>query len=59
MPGIPPLVEPDRPLPLADLKVLELGHTVMGSNCGLIPADMGAQVLKIERLREADVLRTD
>ncbi len=42
------MVEPDRALPLADLKVLELGHTVMGPTCGLILADMGAQVLKIE-----------
>jgi crotonobetainyl-CoA:carnitine CoA-transferase CaiB-like acyl-CoA transferase len=40
--------ETDPRLPLAGLKVLELGHTVMGPTCGLILADMGAEVLKIE-----------
>ena len=43
-----PIVDTDRPLPLAGVKVLELGHTVMGPTCGLILADMGAEVLKIE-----------
>jgi crotonobetainyl-CoA:carnitine CoA-transferase CaiB-like acyl-CoA transferase len=35
-------------LPLADLTVLDFGHTVMGPCCGLILADMGAHVIKIE-----------
>ena len=42
------MVDTDRRLPLAGLKILELGHTVMGPTCGLILADMGAEVLKIE-----------
>ena len=42
------MAETDRRLPLAGVKVLELGHTVMGPTCGLILADMGAEVLKIE-----------
>lgn len=35
-------------LPLKDITVLELGHTVMGPTCGLVLADMGASVYKIE-----------
>jgi crotonobetainyl-CoA:carnitine CoA-transferase CaiB-like acyl-CoA transferase len=45
-------------LPLDGLKVLDLGHTVMGPTCGLILADMGADVLKIERAPEGDTTRT-
>ncbi|MDJ0723302.1 MAG: CaiB/BaiF CoA-transferase family protein [Desulfobacterales bacterium] len=44
-------------LPLNGLKVLDLGHTVMGPTCGLILADMGAEVLKIERLPGGDTTR--
>lgn len=36
-------------LPLAGLKVLDFGHTVMGPTCGLILADLGARVIRIER----------
>lgn len=36
-------------LPLAGLKVLDFGHTVMGPTCGLILADLGARVVRIER----------
>jgi len=35
--------------PLAGLKVLDFGHTVMGPTCGLILADLGARVVRIER----------
>lgn len=45
-------------LPLEGLKVLDLGHTVMGPTCGLILADMGADVLKIERAPGGDTTRT-
>jgi crotonobetainyl-CoA:carnitine CoA-transferase CaiB-like acyl-CoA transferase len=34
--------------PLSDVRVLDFGHTVMGPSCGLILADLGAEVLKIE-----------
>jgi crotonobetainyl-CoA:carnitine CoA-transferase CaiB-like acyl-CoA transferase len=35
-------------LPLRGLKVLDFGHTVMGPSCGLILADMGADVVRLE-----------
>lgn len=35
-------------LPLAGLKVLEFTHAVMGPTCGLLLADMGAEVIHIE-----------
>jgi crotonobetainyl-CoA:carnitine CoA-transferase CaiB-like acyl-CoA transferase len=35
-------------LPLAGLKVLEFTHAVMGPCCGLLLADMGAEVIHIE-----------
>jgi len=44
-------------LPLSGIRVLELGHTVMGPTCGLILADMGAEVIKIERAPRGDDTR--
>ena len=35
-------------LPLAGLTVLDFGHTVMGPTCGLILADLGADVIRVE-----------
>jgi crotonobetainyl-CoA:carnitine CoA-transferase CaiB-like acyl-CoA transferase len=35
-------------LPLRGLKVLDFGHTVMGPSCGLILADLGADVVRLE-----------
>lgn len=34
--------------PLAGLTVLDFGHTVMAPSCGLILADMGADVIRVE-----------
>src|SRR5450830_508870 len=35
-------------LPLAGLRVVEFTHTVMGPTCGMVLADMGAEVIKVE-----------
>src|SRR5512135_1544555 len=44
-------------LPLSGIRVLELSHAVMGPTCGLILADMGAEVIKIERAPDGDETR--
>ncbi|MGD9833587.1 MAG: CaiB/BaiF CoA transferase family protein [Piscinibacter sp.] len=38
------------PLPLAGLRVVEFTHMVMGPTCGMILADLGAEVIKVEPL---------
>jgi crotonobetainyl-CoA:carnitine CoA-transferase CaiB-like acyl-CoA transferase len=35
-------------LPLAALRVIEFTHMVMGPSCGMILADLGAEVIKVE-----------
>ncbi|WP_074580148.1 CaiB/BaiF CoA-transferase family protein [Polaromonas sp. JS666] len=47
----------NRSLPLEGVKVLDFGHTVMAPTCGLILADLGAQVVRIERV-EGDPTRS-
>jgi len=37
-----------HPLPLAGLRVVEFTHMVMGPTCGMVLADMGAEVIKVE-----------
>jgi crotonobetainyl-CoA:carnitine CoA-transferase CaiB-like acyl-CoA transferase len=36
------------PLPLAGVRVVEFVHMVMGPTCGLVLADLGAEVIKVE-----------
>ena len=47
---------PDTRLPLAGLRVVEFTHMVMGPSCGMILADLGAEVIKVEPL-EGDATR--
>lgn len=44
-------------LPLDGVVVLELGHTVMGPTCGMILADLGAEVFKVEKTDSGDDTR--
>src|ERR1700761_6933461 len=49
----------DRSLatPLAGLRVLEFSHTVMGPTAGLILAELGADVVKVEPAPDGDRTR--
>ena len=40
--------------PLAGLKVIELAHIMAGPTCGLLLADMGADVIKVEKFPGGD-----
>ena len=37
-------------LPLDGVRVVEFAHMVMGPSCGLVLADLGAEVIKVEPL---------
>jgi len=39
-----------KPLPLEGVRVVEFCHVVMGPTCGLVLADLGAEVIKVEPL---------
>jgi crotonobetainyl-CoA:carnitine CoA-transferase CaiB-like acyl-CoA transferase len=47
----------ERPRPLADLTVFEFGHSVAAPYAGLILADLGARVIKIENPDGGDYAR--
>ncbi len=40
--------EAGAPQPLAGLRVVEFTHMVMGPTCGMVLADLGAEVIKVE-----------
>ncbi len=44
----PPNTDHATPLPYAGLRVVEFTHMVMGPSCGLMLADLGAEVIKVE-----------
>jgi crotonobetainyl-CoA:carnitine CoA-transferase CaiB-like acyl-CoA transferase len=44
-------------LPLAGIRVIEFCHTIMGPSCGLVLADLGADVVKVEPAPDGDKTR--
>ncbi|MDP4023184.1 CoA transferase [Methylobacterium sp. NEAU 140] len=44
--------------PLAGMRVIELAHIMAGPVCGLMLGDMGAEVIKVEKLDGDDTRRT-
>jgi crotonobetainyl-CoA:carnitine CoA-transferase CaiB-like acyl-CoA transferase len=53
----PPATEP-HPGPLAGMRVLELAQIMAGPTCGMMLADMGADVVKVEKLPGGDDARS-
>jgi len=47
----------ERPGPLKGVKVIELAHIMAGPVCGLMLADMGADVIKVEKMPGGDDTR--
>lgn len=47
----------DKPLPLAGLKVVEFCQIIMGPSCGVVLADLGADVIKVEPAPGGDKTR--
>ncbi|WP_426959387.1 CaiB/BaiF CoA transferase family protein [Muricoccus radiodurans] len=48
---------PTKPLPLSGVRVIEFSHMVMGPTCGLVLADLGAEVIKVEPPGKGDRTR--
>ena len=46
-----------EPLPLEGIRVIEFSHMVMGPSCGMILADLGAEVIKVEPRGAGDKTR--
>ena len=45
------------PTPLKGIRVLEFTHAIMGPSCGVILADLGAEVIKVEPAPDGDYTR--
>ena len=43
--------------PLHGIRVIEFSHVVMGPSAGLVLADLGADVIKVEQFEEGDNTR--
>ncbi len=49
--------QPNRPLPLARVKVLDVSQVMAGPYCCMLLADMGADVIKVEPPGSGDQTR--
>lgn len=49
---------PSSPLPLAGVRVIEVCNVAAGPYCGMLLADMGADVIKVEHPKGGDTLRS-
>lgn len=47
----------EKALPLTGIRVIEFVHMVMGPTCGLVLADLGAEVIKVEPVPDGDNTR--
>ncbi len=49
--------EPVNPLPYAGIRMVEFTHMVMGPTCGMLLADLGVEVIKVEPIGGDDTRR--
>ena len=43
--------------PLSGIRIIEIGNLIAGPFCGMLLADMGADVIKVERPKAGDMTR--
>jgi len=55
--GMKPRGEPPAALPLRGLRVAEFSHAIMGPSAGMVLADLGAEVIKVEPAPDGDPTR--